>query len=218
MLEPSDRPPVEDAGGAMADLIPVLIGTKGLADGEVYPLPSAGELVLGRSRLCSVSFQRFRRFLSLSADEQKLRDSYNSAVSRRHLLIRATGVGRRVTLENLSKGGSWCDDQRFDGLREVDLAQRAVVLRLGQAVETFQLTLLDRAAVAALLARLGTPLPPLPAPQPGVPDPVEDPTPEQNQAQPSGALTPNPGHAQRSDAARLRPPTPPPDLEASRYV
>ncbi len=202
----------------MAELIPVLIGTKGLAEGEVYPLPVGGELVLGRSRLCSVSFQRFRRFLSLSPDEQKLRDSYNSAVSRRHLLIRPTGVGARVTLENLSKGGSWCDDQRFDGIREVDLSQRAVVLRLGQAVETFQLTLLDRAAVEGLLARLGAPRLAPPAPQPGVPDPVEDPTPQQNLVPPTGALTPNPGHTPRSGSARLRPPTPPPDLEASRYL
>jgi hypothetical protein len=204
----------------MADLIPVLVGIKGLAEGEIYPLPSGGELVLGRSRLCSVSYQRFRRFLSLSPDEQKLRDSYNSAVSRRHLLIRATGVGAKVTLENLSKGGSWCDDQRFDGLREVDLAQRGVVLRLGQAVETFQLALLDRVAIEAQLARLGTPRQP-PAPLPGVPDPVEDPTPEQNQAQPSGALTPNPVQSPRPAAGNQHPPTPPtppPDLEASRYL
>jgi hypothetical protein len=197
----------------MADLIPVLIGTKGLAEGEVFPLPSGGELVLGRSRLCSVSFQRFRRFLSLSADEQKLRDSYNSAVSRRHLLIRATGVGAKVTLENLSKGGSWCDDQRFDGIREVDLAKRAVVLRLGQAVETFQLSLLDRVAAEGLLAKLGTPRP-LPAPQPGVPDPVEDPTPQQNLVPPTDALTPNPVNTPRSGSKKL----PPPDLEASRYL
>ncbi len=200
----------------MTDLIPVLLGTKGLAEGEVFALPAAGELVLGRSRQCSVSFQRFRRFLNLSADEQKLRDSYNSAVSRRHLLIRPVG-GSTVVLENLSKGGSWIDEQRFDGIREVDLAQRAVTVRLGQAVETFQLTLLERVAVEVLLAKLGSPRP-APVPLPGVPDPVEDPTPQQNLVPPTGALTPNPGHTPRSGTRKLREPTPPPDLEASRYL
>jgi hypothetical protein len=92
-----------------------------------------------------------------------------------------------------------------------------VVLRLGQAVETFQLSLLDRVAVEGLLAKL-SPSRPVPAPLPGVPDPVEDPTPQQNLVPPTDALTPKPGRTPRSGSSRLRQPTPPPDLEASRYL
>jgi hypothetical protein len=197
----------------MSELIPVLIGTKGLAEGEVFPLGLDGELVVGRSRGCSVSFQRFRRFLSLPPGEQALRDSYNSAVSRRHLVLRSHGM--LVTLENLSRGGSWCDDKPFSTTIEVDLSKKAVVLRLGQASETFQLALLDRTAVNALVAKLGSLRPP-PAPLPGVPDPVEDPTPQQNLVPYTDALTPRPVHHPLTPPQR--PHTPPPDLEQSRYL
>jgi len=204
----------------MSEMIPVLIGTKGLAEGEVFPLGLAGELVLGRSRSCSVSFQRFRRYVSLPPGEQMLRDSYNAAVSRRHLVLRSTGA--TVTLENLSAGGSWCNDERFTTTLVVDLTKGAVVLRLGLAAEAFQLTLLDQGVVAGLVARLSA-LRPLPAPLPGVPDPVEDPTPQQNPVTNTGALTPRPGHSpapswRHNTPAPGRQHTPPPESEPSRYV
>jgi hypothetical protein len=199
----------------MSELIPVLLGTKGLAEGEIFPLGLEGELVVGRSRSCSVSFQRFRRFLNLPPSEQALRDSYNSAVSRRHLVLRSRGTV--ITLENLSKGGSWCDDKPFSGLLEIDLSKKAVLLRLGQASETFQLTLLDKSTVDSLISHLGSPRP-VPVPLPGVPDPVEDPTPQQNLVPHTGALTPRPIHHPPPKAPTDRPHTPPPDLEQSRYL
>jgi hypothetical protein len=201
----------------MSDLIPVLIGTHGLADGEVFMLGDHADLVIGRSRSCEVSFQRFRRFLGLSPSEQKLRDSYNAAVSRRHLRIRT--VGTKAILENLSSGGSFCNDARFDTVHEVDLANGPVSLRLGQASEVFKLTLLARANVEAMLAQ--QPKQPgtgsFAKPQPGVPDPVEDPTPRENpELGMPDAPTPIPAEEAKPLAATIpmeppaKPVTPPP--------
>lgn len=206
----------------MSDLIPVLIGTHGLADGEVFMLGDHADLVIGRSRSCEVSFQRFRRFLGLTPSEQKLRDSYNAAVSRRHLRIRT--VGTRAILENLSSGGSFCNDARFDAVHEVDLAKGPVSLRLGQASEVFKLTLLARASVETMLAQ--QPQQPGTAsftkPQPGVPDPVEDPTPRATpELGTPDAPTPMPAEDAKPLAATIpmeppapRPKTPPPQAPA----
>lgn len=155
--------------------IPVLIGLSGLATGEMFKLGHAADLLMGRSRECQVSFQRFRAWLALSEIERRLRDHFNSAVSRKHL--RVLTHGNVLTLENLSSTGTTVDNQALDGRRTYDLTQGPVLIRLGSAEERFRVALMDEGEVDRQIAAL----PPVDVHRiPGVPNPAEDPTPQAN--------------------------------------
>ncbi len=155
--------------------IPVLIGLSGLATGEVFKLGNAADLLMGRSRECQVSFQRFRAWLALSEIERRLRDHYNSAVSRKHL--RVLTHGNLLTLENLSSTGTTIDNQPLDGRRTFDLTQAQVLVRLGNAEERFRIQLMDEGDADRQIAAL----PPIDLHRiPGVPTPADDPTPMAN--------------------------------------
>lgn len=156
--------------------IPVILGLSGLATGEVFKLGLAADVLMGRSRECPISFQHFRAWLALSEIERRMRDHFNSAVSRKHL--RLITSGSLLTIENLSSTGSTIDNLPLEGRRSYDLAHGAVVLRLGNAEERFRAEVMDEAEadrrIAALpaiveLHRLT-----------GVPFPVDDPTPKGN--------------------------------------
>lgn len=160
---------------AVMPAIPVLIGLSGLATGEVFKLGHAADLLMGRSRECQVSFQRFRAWLALSEIERRLRDHFNSAVSRKHL--RVLTHGNLLTLENLSATGTAVDNQPLEGRRSYDLTQGPVLIRLGNAEERFRVELMDEGEVDRRLAAL----PPIDVHRiPGVPNPAEDPTPMAN--------------------------------------
>ncbi|HEX3134222.1 MAG TPA: FHA domain-containing protein [Planctomycetota bacterium] len=155
--------------------IPVIIGLSGLATGEVYKLGPAADLVMGRSRECQISFQRFRAWLALSEVERRLRDHFNSAVSRKHL--RVLTHGSLLTAENLSSTGTMIDSLALEGRRSYDLAQSPVLIRLGNAEERFRAELMDDAEADRRLAAL----PPIDVHRlPGVPSPADDPTPMAN--------------------------------------
>ncbi len=184
----------------MTQLIPVLTCAGGLGDGEFFVLGDRADVVIGRSRTCDISFQRFRKFLALPEMERKQRDDFNSAVSRRHLRIIISGS--KVTAENLSSAGSFCNEVRFDSTREHDLKDGPLQLRLGQAEEKFKISLLTPEQVEALVAPTQMPMGrgrgeprtdnlPLPF--------AEDPTPAANPA-----LTPSP----RGDGSRAAPMAP----------
>jgi hypothetical protein len=157
----------------MAHPIPVLCGLSGLADGEVFKLGPAADVLMGRSRECGISFQRLRAWLILSDMEQRVRDHFNSAVSRKHL--RLTTRGSLLTIENISSTGTTLDGEPLIGSRTVDLAQAPVVLRLGTAPESFRAELMDEAEADRLIAAL--PVVAEPTRRVGVPEPVEAPTP-----------------------------------------
>lgn len=155
--------------------IPVIVGLSGLATGEVYKLGPAADLVMGRSRECQVSFQRFRAWLALSEVERRLRDHFNSAVSRKHL--RLLTHGSLLTAENLSSTGTMIDNVALEGRRSYDLAQSPVLIRLGNAEERFRVELMDETEADRRLAAL----PPIDVHRlPGVPSPADDPTPMAN--------------------------------------
>lgn len=155
--------------------IPVLLGLSGLATGEVFKLGTAADLLMGRSRECQVSFQRFRAWLALSEIERRLRDHFNSAVSRKHL--RVLTHGNVLTLENLSATGSTVDNQPLEGRNSYDLTRGPVLIRLGNAEERFRVELMDEGEADRRLAAL----PPVDVHRlPGVPNPAEDPTPQAN--------------------------------------
>ena len=155
--------------------IPVLSGLSGLATGEVFKLGTAADLLMGRSRECQVSFQRFRAWLALSEIERRLRDHFNSAVSRKHL--RVLTHGNVLTLENLSTTGTNVDNQSLEGRNSYDLTRGPVLIRLGNAEERFRIELMDEGEADRRLAAL----PPVDVHRlPGVPNPAEDPTPMAN--------------------------------------
>lgn len=155
--------------------IPVLIGLSGLATGEVFKLGTSADVLMGRSRECQISFQRFRAWLALSEIERRLRDHFNSAVSRKHL--RLLTHGSVLTAENLSATGTTIDNLALEGRRTYDLAQGPVLIRLGSAEERFRAELMDEPEIDRRLAAL----PAIdPHRLPGVPSPADDPTPMAN--------------------------------------
>jgi hypothetical protein len=154
---------------------PVLIGLSGLATGEVFKLGPAADVLMGRSRECQISFQRFRAWLALSEIERRLRDHFNSAVSRKHL--RLITHGSVLTAENLSSTGTMIDQVALEGRQSYDLTRGHLLVRLGSAEERFRIELLDEVEVDRRIAAL-------PAidlhRMTGVPSPADDPTPMAN--------------------------------------
>jgi hypothetical protein len=153
----------------------VLVGLSGLATGEVFVLGPIADQLIGRSRDCQISFQRFRAWLALSEVERRLRDHFNSAVSRKHL--RLITHGSLLTVENLSSTGTLIDNVALEGRRSFDLTHAPIVIRLGNAEERFRAELMDEAEAVRRLAAL----PPIDLHRlPGVPGPIDDPTPQSN--------------------------------------
>jgi pSer/pThr/pTyr-binding forkhead associated (FHA) protein len=155
---------------------PVIIGLSGLAIGELFKLGSSADVLMGRSRDCQISFQRFRAWLMLSEIERRMRDHFNSAVSRKHL--RLITHGSLLTIEDLSSTGTTVDHLPLQGRRSYDLANGSVVLQLGNAEERFRAELIDEAEVDRRIAAL-----PVIVEQhrmTGVPLLADDPTPKGN--------------------------------------
>jgi hypothetical protein len=160
--------------------IPVLRGLNELATGELFKLGTQCDVMMGRSRSCGISYQRFRRWLTLSENERHIRDHFNSAVSRKHLHI--STQGSLLTLENFSGTGTKVNGETLITKQTYDLARMKVTLQLGSADEVFRIELMDEGQADAYLATL----PPIADPTrlPGVPDPVEEATPKQNRVLP----------------------------------
>lgn len=154
---------------------PVIIGLSGLATGEVFKLGPAADLLMGRSRECQISFQRFRAWLALSEIERRLRDHFNSAVSRKHL--RLLTYGGVLTAENLSSTGTMIDQVALEGRQSYDLTRGPLLIRLGSAEERFRVELMEEAEVDRRVADL----PVIDQHRmTGVPSPADDPTPMAN--------------------------------------
>jgi hypothetical protein len=154
------------AGDVVANLIPILIGKRGLAEGEVFLIENKKDTFIGRSRACEISFQHFRRFVALTPEEQQERESNNQSVSRKHLRLHVDGT--LVTLENLSNNGSFCNDKRFDTIQHVELAKGEVTVRLGQCVEIFRLLMIEREDAMEMMAHQTRAMPGATRP-PGIP-------------------------------------------------
>ncbi|MCK6489771.1 MAG: FHA domain-containing protein [Planctomycetes bacterium] len=124
----------------MAEQVPVLIGVAGLVDGEVFPLADGVEVVIGRSRSCTVSLRRVVNYLNAPQATRDADHDFNT-VSRRHL--RVTVAATTASIEDLSTNGTQVNGQALDGPQQIDLASGGCVLRLGTR-EQFELRLVDR--------------------------------------------------------------------------
>lgn len=124
----------------MAEQVPVLIGVAGLVDGEVFPLADGVEVVIGRSRSCTVSLRRVVNYLNAPQATRDADHDFNT-VSRRHLRI--TVAATTASIEDLSTNGTQVNGQALEGPQQIDLASGGCVLRLGTR-EQFELRLVDR--------------------------------------------------------------------------
>jgi len=122
----------------MAALIPVLVGTAGLVNGECFVLARDSELTIGRSRSCDVSLRRIAAYLQ-AAPEHRDQDHDFNTVSRRHLRIRVSD--NLASLQDLSSNGSFCNGEAIRDRKQVDLTAGGCTVRMGTR-ECFQLVLL----------------------------------------------------------------------------
>jgi pSer/pThr/pTyr-binding forkhead associated (FHA) protein len=124
----------------MAEFVPVLIGTAGLAASEVFVLHDGADIVIGRSRSCDISLRRMAAYLKSPAEQRDADHDFNT-VSRRHLRLQVHG--NVVRLQDLSTNGTFCNEQPLEQSRECDLGTGTFTLRLGTR-ETFQMLMLPK--------------------------------------------------------------------------
>ena len=124
----------------MSELVPALIGSAGMADGEVYVLADGIEVVIGRSRSCPISLRRTANYLRASPTARDNDHDFNT-VSRRHVRVLVTGT--KVDLEDLSSNGTFVGSETLSGRMTVDLSEGPCSVRLGTR-ERFDLQLVAK--------------------------------------------------------------------------
>ena len=108
---------------------PVLVGIRGVAEGEVFALEYGRSLVIGRSRDCDVSLRNCRRWVEAEEKgEQPLPTA--KTVSRKHVKITCNDP-QSVELEDLSSNGTFVDGKRIDRLVLTDVQETPHELVLG---------------------------------------------------------------------------------------
>lgn len=124
----------------MAELVPVLVGTAGLVNGECFVLARDMELTVGRSRSCDVSLRRIGAYLASPSAERDGDHDFNT-VSRRHIRIKVNAGDASV--QDLSTNGTFINGEPVKEARKIDLDKGGCTLRLGTR-ESFQLVLLPK--------------------------------------------------------------------------
>lgn len=125
-------------GQSMSDRIPVLIGTTGMVEGEIFVLTSGVDLILGRSRSCDISLRRAQGYLKTPALVRDNDHDFNT-VSRRHVRLQVSSG--TLTVNDLSSNGCFVNGEQITGAHIVDLNEAKCTLRVGTR-ETFDVTLL----------------------------------------------------------------------------
>lgn len=124
----------------MTDLVPVLLGTAGMVDGECFMLERGMDIVVGRSRSCDVSLRRTAAYLKTPPAQRDGDHDFNT-VSRRHLKITITDS--TVNIQDLSTNGTFFNGEPMREPQKVDLAVGPCTVRLGTR-ESFQLLMLAK--------------------------------------------------------------------------
>jgi pSer/pThr/pTyr-binding forkhead associated (FHA) protein len=114
----------------------VLIGVRGVVEGEQFSLEDGKSVVIGRSRECDISLRDCKKWEELEA-RGELPEDGSKTVSRKHLKITVYDVGR-VELEDLSSNGTFVDGKRIDRMVLNDMKDASHELLLG-AGEGFRL-------------------------------------------------------------------------------
>ena len=122
----------------MSDLVPVLLGTAGMVDGECYLLEKGKDIVIGRSRSCDISLRRTATYLKTPPAQRDGDHDFNT-VSRRHIRLNITN--NTVNVQDLSTNGSFCNGEPMREPVIIDLNTGPCTVRMGTR-ESVQLALL----------------------------------------------------------------------------
>ena len=114
----------------------VLVGVRGVVQGEQFSLEYGKSVVVGRSRECDISLRNCKKWEELEA-RGELPEDGSKTVSRKHLKITVHDVGR-IELEDLSSNGTFVDGKRIDRMVIDDVKDTTHELLLG-AGEGFRL-------------------------------------------------------------------------------
>lgn len=120
-------------------LVPVLVGTAGLVNGECFVLARDTEITVGRSRSCQVSLCRMHAYLAAPETKREHDIDFNT-VSRRH--VRIVVNDSRASVQDLSSQGTFCDGEPIHHSKHINLHEGACTVRLGSR-ESFKLMLLS---------------------------------------------------------------------------
>ena len=122
----------------MVDMIPVLLGTAGMVDGECYLLDKGKDIVIGRSRSCDISLRRTATYLKTPPSQRDADHDFNT-VSRRHIRLNITN--NTANVQDLSTNGSFCNGEPMREPINIDLGTGPCTVRMGTR-ESVQLLLL----------------------------------------------------------------------------
>lgn len=127
--------------------VPTLVGIEGLVKGEVFPLDSGNEIIVGRSRSCDISLRKLDAYRNMAPDDRDNDHDFNT-VSRSHIRIQVIKENH-VRFEDISTNGTYWNDQLITEPVDVDLSDASsdTIIRLG-ARESFRLVLADPAEAA----------------------------------------------------------------------
>ncbi|MFO7900364.1 MAG: FHA domain-containing protein [Planctomycetota bacterium] len=115
---------------------PTLVGTKGVAEGEVFALKYGHSMVIGRSRSCDISLRKCPRWLEAEGEGEAPGEAANT-VSRKHLKLTYHDPNS-IELEDLSSNGTFVDGRRIDRLVLTDVQESSHEIVLGGG-ETFRI-------------------------------------------------------------------------------
>jgi pSer/pThr/pTyr-binding forkhead associated (FHA) protein len=122
----------------MPVMVPVLIGTAGMVEGECFVLGEGVEVTIGRSRSCDISLRKTSAYLKTPSQVRDNDHDFNT-VSRRHIRIQVKDG--QAAIQDLSSNGTYCNGEQLVQPRKVDLKAAACSIRLGTR-ETFDLALM----------------------------------------------------------------------------
>lgn len=121
----------------------VLTGIEGYCKDESFEIREGATVVMGRSRSCDISFRRLRSWMEASEEQRESAEEFKT-VSRRHLKTELVREGDVLTLKmtDLSRNGTFVDEQKVGPLHEIKDWDEVHYLRLGEA-EKLKLELVD---------------------------------------------------------------------------
>jgi len=112
---------------------PVLVGIRGVVEGELFPLESGKSVVIGRSRECDISLRDCKRWIE-AEKASALPEEGPKTVSRKHLKVNFLDADS-IELEDLSSNGTFVDGKRIDRMVITDVKEtpHEIVLGAGEA-------------------------------------------------------------------------------------
>jgi pSer/pThr/pTyr-binding forkhead associated (FHA) protein len=118
-------------------------GIDGYSKDETFDIKEGASKVVGRSRSCDFSLRKIKGWMEASEEEREGADDFKT-VSRRHLKVEVVKEEDAVLVKmtDLSRNGTFVDEERIGPLFEIKEWDDAHYVRLGE-VEKFKLELVE---------------------------------------------------------------------------